>query len=247
MKEKLAQLKNYLSELCAANNCVLWLSGGKDSLLLLQVLLTEKFSVLRFDDGWTREQKEIVNNLIKKHSLQVFSYPPKSAVLFGDGNGEITLACAYGVGAKGEAVSILRDLVHGSRCAFDVNIKISERANPPVIFDVNIWGSKKGEPHYAFSGGDVVPAKEWSAGNAKFVCPLYDWTDAEVLEALKLFGINYVEPPDQLNTGNVSACTNCLKGKTGEPVDCPKKGKQIYSIEWNPQEKLKNWQQMKAK
>ena len=241
MKNKLEQLKEYLAAICGANNCALWLSGGKDSQLLLQILLAEKlkFSVVRFDDGWSREQKEIVNELIKKHSLQVFSYLPQAATLFGNSAGDLTFACAYAV-SPNASFTVLRDIVPGERCSLDIKIKTSEKASPPVYFKTHILGSKKGEKHYAFDGRDVVPEKAWLVGQAKFVCPLYEWTDAEVLEALQTFGIDYVEPPEELNTGNVSCCTLCLQGK--ERVFCPKEEKEIYSIPWSPTKKLKDWQ-----
>lgn len=246
MTEKLKQLIKDLGELCITKRAGLWLSGGKDSLLLLKILVAEHlpFDILCFEDGWTKEQKRVVGAIIDQHKIPVYSYLPRSMVLFGDGKNEITLACGYLVGANGEQVSLLKDFVPGARCAFDVNIEYSKRDTPPMLYGVNIWGTKKGESHYSFEGASFTTKPEWTVGEAHFAAPLFDWFDAEVIEALKLYGVDYREPTEQLNTGNIPACTNCLRENAAGETLCPKTDRFIPLVKWNPSEKLKTWQQL---
>jgi 3'-phosphoadenosine 5'-phosphosulfate sulfotransferase (PAPS reductase)/FAD synthetase len=249
----LEDLREQLRLLCVAEKqpVALWLSGGKDSLLLLLVALSARlpFSILRFDDGWTREQKRIVGNLIEKHKLQVFSYRPLAATVIGNSAGEVTLVCDYAVTAKGDPIAVLRDFVdepgNFSRCAFDLKLEKSTNTPPPVLFRTHLLGSKKGEKHYAFAQSrDVVNLPSWKIGTANFHAPLYDLTDSDVIALLAELGVNYTEPPPHLNTGNLPLCHECLKG-TGK-VFCPKEKKEIDSHEWNPQQQLANWREKLA-
>lgn len=219
----------------------LHLSGGKDSLLLLKVLTTFEleFSVLRFDLGWSRGQRSIVDELIKEHDLTVYSYPPASFDLFGDGNGNLAWSTDYALGSRGERLPVLRDIVPGDACAYDVEFPASFSLMPKIYFTNHITGAKKGETHFALGGKDAVPGPQFRVGDITIHCPLYDWTDAEVIEALKLFfGIDYKEPSDALNTGNTSVCTRCMHGVR---TICPKKKCEIDPVKWDPVANLNAW------
>lgn len=239
---KLEKLKTDLKENCKGDTA-LWFSSGKDSLLLLEVMkeLRLKFDVLRFDDGWTPEQRKIADKHARRHHVALFSYPPRTAVLFGNGK-DITLAAEYPVGKNGELFTIIRDIVDddgkGKRCIHDIKINRNDRITPPVAFETHILGSKKGDRHYAFGSKPPMPARI-KIGHAQFVQPLYEWTDKDVFKALRSYGIDYVEPTEQQNSGNLVSCNLCMHGKA---VFCPKDKKEIPAWEWDAKGNLSAWQ-----
>jgi hypothetical protein len=246
MVSKLAKLEQCLSALCApeGSNVALWFSAGSDSRLLLEVLLSEKvpFSILRFDDGWSREQRKTVDALILKYNLRVYSYPPISGILLGNGQGELTLACHYSVGLRGENTAIFRDLVPGEKCAFDINIPISDRISPPMLFDTHLVGTKRGETHWIANGRPLATQKRWFIGGAKFFSPIFEWNDADVLQALKDMKVDYIPPAtEQEDLGNLVSCSRCLTSKTD--VLCPKTGDTIPPVQWSPLQSLRDYRE----
>lgn len=246
MMSKLANLEQQISALCApeGSNVCLWFSGGSDSRLLLEVLLSEKvpFSILRFDDGWSREQKRSVDDLILKYNLRVYSYPPISGILLGNGEGDLTLACHYSVGARGENTAIFRDIVPGDKCAFDIQINLSDRVSPPVVFDTHLVGTKQGETHWIADGRTLATQKRWFIGGAKFVAPLFDWDNESVLKALKDMKVDYEAPAtEQEDLGNLSCCARCLTSDID--VLCPKIQAVIPPYEWNPAASLQEYRE----
>lgn len=241
--DKLQQLRDDLRGECQNSSCCLWLSGGKDSRLLLVIILQEKLlcGFLSFREGWTTEQNKIVNDLIKQHNLAVYSYPPEASILFGE-NDDLTVASVYAVGSRpGETTAILRDIVPGDACAAEIMIKHNEERGALILFDTHIWGSKKSDRHYVFGEGAIMTDAHWNIGTRKFFAPLYNWTDAEVLEALGLMGAEYAEPSEQQNTGNLPCCSRCLTAK--DKVMCPKTKTEIPAIQWSPTENLAAWRE----
>lgn len=240
--KKITDLAKRLREICTAEPTVLWLSGGKDSLLLLLTLRLEKleFSVLRFDEGWTREQHRMFDNIIRRYRLRVYSYPPQRGVLLRHGR-QVSSAMLYAVGKEGEQTVLIRDFVEGEpfRCALELNIEMAQNPAPAIHFPNHICGMKKGELG-TLLGRDGVRGEITPIGDTILYAPLYDWTNVEVVEALDLLGEPWLDPPEDLDTGNIVACTECLKG-SGR-VWCPKKRDDIQSHEWDPTDNL-NWLQ----
>lgn len=250
---KLGRLEQFLCELDAATdgNFALWLSGGKDSLLLMHTLLGQgiRFGALRFDAGWTREQKAVVNDLIARYPLQVYSYPPVSATLFGSGRSTdpISVVTSYLVGKRGERFGVLQDIVPGPedspvRCSLELELApngASSRMTAPAVFKTHLLGSKSRDSHYALAGLPPVPGKSWKIGRVRFAAPLFDWTDDEVLEALDDLGHAYEAPKETIDTGNIPACSNCLK--TRGDIYCPKLGATIPGVDWDPAKNLAEW------
>lgn len=235
---KLWRLKRFLKRL---DSPVLWLSGGKDSRLLLEVMIAEriKFSILRFDDGWTREQRQVVDDLTKQHNLRVYSYPPNWSMMVGDGDGELTVISGYAVADKATS-AVFRDIVDGKRCSFDVEFDYWQSTSPPVKFATHVVGTKRGETHWALNGYAALANKYWTVGEAEFFAPLYGWSDTDVMLALRQYGVNWKRPVDELDTGNLAVCSNCLHGI--EDVYCPKTGGAVKAVKWSPTDNLHNWQ-----
>lgn len=236
----LEQLKNKLSDLEGSDLCLL-LSGGKDSRLLLEAMISLKmsFSVLRFDDGWTREQRSVVDELIKRYGLRVYSYPPTYSIMVGRGDGELAVISGYAFDR--ETLPFIRDIVDGERCGLDVAFSPIAPRPAPLVFDTYIVGTKKGETHFAVAPHEFLQADEWVTGGSRFITPLYDFSDADVIAALAELGVDWQEPSDEKNSGNVVACTSCFHGVAD--VYCPKTGGTAKPLDWDPQGNLLAWRQ----
>jgi len=218
------------------------LSGGSDSLLLLQVLAETRrpFALLRFADGWTRQQRAVVDDLIVRHDLTVFSYPPVSFFLFGKDD-DLTFASFYAIDARGNTFPLLRDIVDGEKCAFDIQIEAPKMTQAPIEFSAHILGTRFDDEHYSFKQRPLLRLKEWQSGTKIFFAPLADWTQREVYAALLFYGIEYKKADEQTDTGNISACARCLK--TSEKVICPKTETEIDGVLWDKEKNLKDFQQ----
>lgn len=207
-------------------------------------MIAEKlsFSILRFPTGWTRRQSKIVDRLIIQHQLRVYSYPASNGVLVGNAEGDLALISSYVVGKRGEGIDLVSDIIPGTRCAFDIPLGKWPFRNPPVTFGTHILGTKRGESHFVNNGVPFLKARQWRAGEVQFAAPLFKWSDADVVKALRKYGIDWHEPLDEVNGGNIACCAVCLKpSETGE-VYCPKEQKTIPVVEWSPTERLAEYQ-----
>lgn len=247
--DRLSSLKTSLARIFDEypNPC-LWLSGGADSLLLLRVMLEadKQFGVLRFDDGWDRDQRKQVDAIVQRFNLMVFSYPPVMSLLTEE-NGEIAAVAGYAVDRFGTAALLVRDLVEEvasgesrvasgkSRCVFDIKTEMSPGAAAQIEFDAHIWGTRREDRHWIAGDDELIKSDRWSVGEKQFFAPLYDWTRDEVLEALKTFE----EHVPELDTGNIVCCSRCLKKNETARVFCPKADKEIPKVEWNREENLR--------
>lgn len=236
---KLTRLKRYLSKIDAP---CLWFSGGKDSSLLLYIMLEmgKTFSILRFDEGQTREQKQAVDAVILKHNLRVYAYDPQWATMVSNDDGELALISGYAVGKQGETMSLVRDIVDGDRCSFDIPMPVAKGSYTPIYFADHILGTKSGESHWTMAGKPMLTAPQWETGAAIFHAPLYKFTDAEVVRELVRFGIEWKTPDEASDLGHIPACSNCLHG-IGD-VMCPKTGNAMGAVNWSGADNLRNWQ-----
>lgn len=233
-------MNRYLIEVCEAhkNSVCLHLSGGADSLLLLEAMieLNVNFGVLHLDDGFSRRQKKTIWSIIEKHrELQIFSYPARTHLLIGK-HRKLALVSYYAVNNK-MSFPLLRDIIPGEKCAFEMNLETAGVAFPPIEFDAHIRGSRFDDTHWSVKRV-LTKAKIQCAGKM-FYAPLAQWTREEVLAGLKEFGIDWVEPTDDADTGNLSCCSVCLQPNKKGSVFCPKAQKMIPIVKWKPAENLK--------
>lgn len=237
---KIKHLTTRLKNLCR-NGAALWFSSGKDSRLLLEVCLRENLNVtiLCFDETWNKNQRHFLTELAK--TQKIFSYPPRDAVMVGEGN-QIGAISHYAVGSKGETIPLICDFIDGdeTRCALQFKIKTSSNLLPPVFFKTHICGAKRADRHFVFGHKEFIQER-FAVGDANFFCPLFNWTDKEVIEALKVFGIDWQES-ESLNTGNVLMCRKCLIER-GE-VLCPQTKQMVSAHDWQPERNLANWREL---
>lgn len=227
-----------------SGHTALWLSGGKDSRLLLEVMKRDalSFIVLCFDDTFTRVQKRMVERLAREFDLEIFSYPP-TAFSFVSDDKEIAAVFHYAVGRKGETLAGIRDIVHdreAGRCMQkDFKVGFAASPLPPVFVENHILGSKRSDRHFIFGNRSPVKEREFSIGEAKFFAPLFDWTDEDVYNALGELGVNPFPVTDETDTGNFFACSLCLTEK--EEFICPQTKEKIQPVQWDGRGNLEAW------
>lgn len=237
----LETLVGHLTRLFAGGNTpALWYSGGKDSRLLLELVRTNGWEplILSMNETFNTNQQRRIDRAAA--GLKVFAYPPRASAMVGDGD-RISLISAYAVGRSGETVPIVRDIIDGDekRCALTITVPTARTPFPLVAANTHIIGTKRADRHWTF--GDVPPGpREFEIGGARFVAPLWDWTDGEVLDALAALGIDWAETDDDAaNTGNIPCCRKCLI-ETGT-VHCPQTGQGVEPVEWDPKANLALW------
>ena len=228
-------LRTQIFSLFERGSICLWFSGGSDSLLLLHVLLEAKrpFGILRFEDGWNKEQRAAVDAVIIANNLQVFSYPARSHVLCDEG--EMAMVSQYAIDGFGNTAMLGRDLVDDpKRCAFDIKIETAKQPTAPVEFDLHIWGTRGDDKHWIFGEEPILHGESgWKVGDKDFIAPLAEFSRQEVIHGLREYGVVYKKPSENEDTGNVAACTRCLRSSETGKVLCPKSGEVIPTVEWD--------------
>jgi hypothetical protein len=210
-----------------AKNPAVLCSFGKDSLLLLYLCreVNPNVNVIWYSADASKEQRAFASKVIKLWGLTVYSYSPASRYFLPKGGG-LVLTDEYSFG--GEWMPMLTDISEGQRCAAGLSKERTPYFAYP--FDVTLSGWKKTDEQFVIGGIDV-PADGFRLGPTAFYSPFRDWTDAEVLEAIKQLRIPYEAVDDTL-----SLCTACLQST--EPVYCPEAQKVINPVAWQPQQRL---------
>lgn len=223
--EKQLKLMGDLTDLLTkSKNPVIAWSGGKDSTLLVTLALQMNFkpAVLSFPHFWTVKQMEFMTGVVDQNKLTVFNYSPT----------EINyqppyITATYWMG--GVPIKLIMDHIPTKRCGIDVGRKATAESalQPAYLWDVTVVGTKKTDRHelvhdFTFQDTD----------KHRFATPLWDWTDDEVVEAAKTFGVNLdlraqTDDPEG-DTGNFMACMACVGHK--ERVYCPKVNKYIQGV-----------------
>ena len=226
-------LKQAISEIFAQHESrCLWFSGGSDSTLLLRVMLEldEPFGILTFDAAWSKEQRKQVDAVIMEKNLQVFSYPPAANVLVGQ-NGDLALVSQYAIDGGGNTAMLVRDLVNDpKRCYLDLDLGLAKSGIAPIEYAVHIWGLRRDDEHW-ISEKPLIDSENQVIGNKQFLFPLAEFTKQDVIVGLKTYGVEWEQPSDKMDLGNVNCCHNCLK--TDEKPFCPKTGGEIDRVDWD--------------
>lgn len=203
-----------------AKNPALLCSFGKDSLLLLHLALQiyPNLAIIWYKHRANKEQRRFAERIIQEWDLTVLSYSPADTYFLpGD---SLTLVDEMSFGPH--RLPLLTDTKQGTECA--VTLKGERTPFFGYDFDVTLWGYKRSD--------EVGPlfktpfAEDFKFGVSRFVAPLYDLTDGEVLRAIEECGIPYEAVDD-----SVSVCTNCLT--SDEPVYCPEAQSLIDPIVWD--------------
>lgn len=237
MPEKIAEIRE---KLCLyliwfTNTTALYLSGGDDSRLLLHILMDihaaegYPFSIVNFNHSFSKEQQKYLDELIYKHNLMVFSYPPIRQYLIGE-NSEVAMVEEYAF-VDGACRTFLRDIEDNPKnCIHDVKFGSTKDSPAPIGFKLNIFGIRKTDHHFSvgqLAGEELSRNKEFLYWN-----PLWEFSKQDVIEGLRYFG----DAPTSIDTGVTELCLKCLQSKG--KVRCPKTDEMIEPLHWNPTENL---------
>jgi diphthamide synthase (EF-2-diphthine--ammonia ligase) len=221
----LNRLQQDLEVLCKEKS-FLWWSGGKDSTLLLLLMLEMKltFHIAVSRQHLTKEQSAFMDAIILKHELIVHQLPPTNTVMFGNGKDK---AIAFQFHSASFYFFLIKDLLHGKECIFDKQIKIAKTITPKVD-DTFIFGTKAVDNHWS----DLKTLQT----QHKIATPLWKWSDEDVINELERFEVE-IPTGNGTDTGNLFACTNCLNAEQ-KTCFCPKEQKRIKTRQSNL---VENW------
>jgi 3'-phosphoadenosine 5'-phosphosulfate sulfotransferase (PAPS reductase)/FAD synthetase len=211
-----------------ARNPALLCSFGKDSLLLLFLTLKVRpdISIIWFKQRASDDQRKFAEKIIKDWNLTVLSYAPIDSYFVPNDEG-LTLIDEMSFGAVN--LPLLTDTAQGSICA--IHVKDEQTPFFDYGFDVTLFGYKAVDKHSIIE--NKFPSG-FDCGNTRFLAPLWNLTDEEVLQAIQDLQIPYEQFDDSL-----SICTRCLK--SNEPVFCPEVRDFISPVQWQPEERLQEF------
>lgn len=211
-------------------------SFGKDSMLLLH-LVREVLGyfpvVIWFHTGLS--SKKFARRMIVELDLHVWSWQPADVYVLPKAEGlSLIREQAFG----DERFPVLADIEDGTECIGDF-----PQARTPALyphFDRLFIGYKDTDSHWTLGGTGFCPEDGWTLGKAQVYAPIRYMDDNEVWEAIKVLGVptdeeRYLQNGQDPDT--ISCCHACLKEGT-EDVFCPKEGKMIERVSWQPRERL---------
>lgn len=221
--------KDLRSAYAGAKDPVVCFSGGKDSVLLWFFSKYIGFSVpaLVFGHFWTQHQRKFIKTMVRDHEMFIMFYRPYG-ISFSNGD----LVANYNIGNSLMPV-IFEHIEDLSVCGADT----CGRALPPepipfYIWDVTVIGTKRSDRYKSI----ISPAFNDFNSSTRIITPLYEWTDAEVLEAIEELGFPldkrvYNDNDIMADTGHFTACMRCVNAE--HDVFCPKVSQNIKPLRIN--------------
>lgn len=218
----LAKLEEDLKRIMEQSSApILAYSAGKDSGFLLWKLreLGYNIPVLVFPHFWSNYQKEFLKRMFFEYKLKAFFFRPEFIE-----HDDQSIYSIYNI--NGKRMMSVEDIIHAdSPCGIDIGNQAIAGVLPHFIWDRIIFGSKAVDIETNNRNIDFS-----SLGIAE--CPLWDWTDEEVLEITRSMKIPYDERvydkgDEKADTGNFVGCMRCLGEKE---VFCPKEGRIIKGV-----------------
>lgn len=215
---KLEKLKVDIQKIVTdSTSPILCWSGGSDSTFLLSITknLGYNLPALCFNHFWNKFQLEFIQKIVQQYKTQCFFYRP-SRLDFENNS----IIAYYSVGDR--ELPVIIDVIDGNTCGLEVGNRAIKGVVPHFLWDKIMVGTKSCDAHPL--------VKNFQFTNFPNIeCPLWDWSDEEVMETTKLLGFPYDERVyDQGNeladTGNFHGCMACVGNKE---VFCPKEGRII--------------------
>lgn len=191
------EAKSYIREtLAQAVNPSLLCSFGRESSLLLYLVrsIRPETTVIWFGD----KLPTLAEIMLKSdNSLAVMNYPPADRYFVANADG-YSLIDEYSFGQT--RVPMISDVVEG-KC----ELKFPMQTLPLFRYnaDVTLWGYRAEDNHPLVN---TVFPQRFTLGNTVMDAPLYDWSEADVYNALDTLHIPY-EP----ETNTIAVCEDCLR------------------------------------
>lgn len=183
---------NYIRKsLAGAKNPAMLCSFGKESMLLLTLVRQIKPDIAIF---WFGDHLSTFGeSVIKDQGLQVFSYAPADRYIAGN-----SLIDEYSLG--GMRVPMVSDMIEGKPCELE---KLSSMRTPLFNYqsDVTFYGYRRDDSHSLIQ---TTFPQRFALGGTIMDAPLYDYSEANVLNALNELNVNY-----DLDTNSITVCATC--------------------------------------
>lgn len=159
----------------AERPAILW-SGGKDSMVLLDIALKARpdIEVIHFYDHLHPD----VEATIKMLGLNVLSWSPAARYLIPWNDG-IALVSEYSFGTT--RLPVLRDVTPDTNGCELERLKSDRTPHFDYPFDLTLWGYRKSDELHPVMP-DFFP-KEFQLGPTVMLAPLYEWETVDVIEA----------------------------------------------------------------
>lgn len=226
------QKARQIIETANARRPVVMLSGGKDSLLVLLLVLEQiKPDVIWYRTG-SQEQRWAIEQWTMKHDLTVYSHEPRDIYYLPMGHSP-ALVREYDI--NGDGFPVVAETIEGERCGLQVGEQRSERFLFP--WDVTFTGWKDSDTHELTDGKVPYAPNGTVIGGSKFYAPIRHMVDEEVREHLKTLAPEFEDFDDSL-----PLCTRCFSGNDAE-VFCPMEQANIPTFQWDRQASLDAFRQ----
>lgn len=223
------------------NRSVLAWSGGKDSMVLLHIMLSlkKKLPVIFFKEPWQPSKYAFQNKIISEYELEVYTWHPYLSQ-FQQTDDEFEVQNFYGINTT--IVTCPTGITAPEEgkpwvCAIDI-LNRPKQQNIQAAWDM-IWIGHKGCDSDPIYGGDAGTRINSRFGNGwmNLMFPLKEWTHEDIWEYIEQNDVPwdkdryekadgcYREKKDRsMNVDYVHACTSCIdKRPTAKKiVYCPK-------------------------
>lgn len=164
-----------ITELMKAERPAILFSGGKDSLVLLDMVRDARpdVQVIHFHDRLDSEAEKAIIGW----GLNVLSWAPAARYLIPWNDG-IALVSEYSFGEA--RLPVLRDVVEGEGCDLE-RLRNDRTPHFDYPFELTLWGYRKSDELHPVMP-DFFP-KDFQLGPTRMLAPLYDWDTEDVIQA----------------------------------------------------------------
>jgi hypothetical protein len=227
---------------------VLYCSFGKDSTVLLHLLLSQKIRIpiIYHSDPWYPRKNDFANQLISLWSLEVYSYPPAKVSLL-HGKEIVALVSEYQCSPHA-TVTVLKNALEyqdgDDPDKFLCGLNFLMR--PCCVFvypwDLGLVAHKDCDTDQIFGPVPLHSRLVYRDEGPDFVFPLKEWTHNDIWDYTERFNVPYQadrydlgtrrELPDKTpNSDWYEVCIRCVdKRLHGQKVFCPKLERELENV-----------------
>ena len=229
-------------------NPIMGCSFGKDSMVLLHILMNNGFKppIVFYRDPWWPQKYHFADQMIYEWGLETYDYPP-SAISLWEGKEIMAFTNHYQVGNQVSSILNLPknilDPEPNRKWLCGVELLNRPKGSFQFPWDVVFIGHKSSDvDQIAGSVKLHVDIKKNAGVGPDFVFPLRNWTDADVWEYTDLYTVpqqwdrynkeTKKENPDKwTNSDYANVCISCMDRRNKSvSVYCPKMKCEVSNI-----------------